>query len=184
MNNVNLTEFRDILKSIVSVMYRDFDGCTFELSIRHKKRNHLNLNSMKTLIFSIAFVLNLIASVEVNAQHTVNNNLQFKVEGTADCPLLLWNNKKEMNTSYYIIEYSFDNINYKTLCTRKALGQSNFPANYSFSHVLDSNVTLNQMRYYRVVLVLMGGNRLYSETKAYIPVDSTLDQNVIANLDK
>ncbi len=153
-------------------------------SIGRRNRNHLNLNSMKTLIISIAIYISLFASVEVKAQHTVNNNLQFKVEGSADCPILVWNNKKEMNTSYYIIEYSFDNINYKTLSTRKALGQSNFPANYSFSHILDSNSNPNQMRYYRVVLVLMGGNRLFSETKAYIPVDTTLDQNVIANLDK
>ncbi len=139
---------------------------------------------MKTLIFSIAFVLNLIASVEVNAQHPVNNNIQFKVEGKAECPVLVWNNKKEMNTSYYIIEYSYDNINYKTLSTRKALGQSNFPTNYSFSHVLDSNFNPNQMRYYRVVLVLMGGNRLFSETKAFIPIDTTIDQTIIANLEK
>ena len=149
-----------------------------------KKGNHLNLNSMKTLIISIALVLNLLASKEVIAQHPVNNNLQFKVEGTSDCPLLYWNNKKEINTSYYIIEYSLDNINYTTLCTRKALGQSNFPVNYSFSHILDNNINKNQMRYYRVVLVLMGGNRLFSETKAYIPADTTLDQNVIANLEK
>jgi hypothetical protein len=139
---------------------------------------------MKTLIISIALLVIIFSSIETNAQHAVNNNLVFKVEGTADCPVLIWNNKKETNTSYYLIEYSFDNINYKTISTRKALGQSNFPANYSFSHILDSNQNPNQMRYYRIVLVLMGGNRLISETKAFIPADSTLDINVIANLEK
>ncbi len=139
---------------------------------------------MKTLTCSIALVLNLLLSIVSLAQHPVNNNIQLKVEGNNDCPIISWNNKKEMNTSYYLIEYSFDNMNYKTLTSRKALGQSNFQVNYNFAHVLDSNDDISKMRYYRVTLVLMGGNRIYSETKAYIPIDSTINKNIIANLDK
>lgn len=139
---------------------------------------------MKTLTFSIALVLSLLISSVAMAQHPINNNIQLKVEGNIDCPIISWNNKKETNTSFYVVEYSYDNLNFKTLSMKKALGQSNFPVNYNFAHVLDTNEDLNRMRYYRVVLVLMGGNRLYSETKAYIPIDTTINKNIIANLDK
>lgn len=166
------------------VMYRDLDGCTFELSINQKNRNHLNLNSMKTLTLMISLVLLIISSDNTSAQNPINNAIQVKIDGSIDCPIISWNNKKETNTSFYVVEYSYDNLNFKTLSMKKALGQSNFPVNYNFAHVLDTNEDLNRMRYYRVVLVLMGGNRVYSETKAYIPIDTTLDKNVIANLDK
>lgn len=139
---------------------------------------------MKTLIISISLVLLTFATDESLAQNPINNNLQVVIDGSIDCPIISWNNKKETNTSFYVVEYSYDNLNFKTLNMKKALGQSNFPVNYNFAHVLDSNEDLNRMRYYRVVLVLMGGNRVYSETKAYIPIDTTLDKNVIAKLKK
>lgn len=163
-------------------MCRDFYGGTFELSIRHKNRNHLNLNSMKTLIFLIALALNFAVNAEVKAQHPVNNNIQFTVEANSEYPLLFWKNKKEMNTSYYLIECSNDYVNYKIINTVKAAGHSNFPTNYSFRHVSDSNANLSQAKYYRIVLVLMDGTRLYSEAKPCIPIDSSIQKNVIANV--
>lgn len=139
---------------------------------------------MKTFVLSLLFVLNLFSSTPVKAQHPVNNNIVFKVEGTEDYPMLVWINKKEINTSYYIVEYSFDNINFNTLFTRNAVGSSNFPVKYNYCHIIDKKNNSNtQMRYYRIVLVLMGGSRLFSETKAYIPIDPTLDLEIIANLD-
>lgn len=139
---------------------------------------------MKTLIFCIAFVLNLVASEEVKAQHPVNNNLHFIIDGNNDYPLLIWKNKKETNTSYYIIEYSNDYVNYKIISTVKAAGHSNYPTNYSYRHIIDSNVVLSQVKYYRIVLVLMDGSRLYTDTKLCIPSDTSIDQNVIANIVK
>ncbi len=139
---------------------------------------------MKTLIFCIALVLNLVASEEVKAQNLINNNLQLKVDVSDEYPVLTWKNKKETNTSYYLIEYSNDYFNFKILSTVKALGHSNYATNYSYTHITNAKIDSSRAKYYRVVLVLMDGTRVNSEIKALMPIDSTIDQNVIANIVK
>lgn len=136
---------------------------------------------MKTLLFTIALLLNLYSSIDAYAQNGTNNSIELKIDGTEECPVFVWYNKKEVNTSYYQLEYSYNNTNFTPITTRKALGSSNFPTNYTFSgpcKMQESTI------YYRVVLVLMGGERIISESKAAIIVDSTINQNAIANTNK
>ncbi len=133
---------------------------------------------MKTLLLTIALFVNVFSFIEVQAQSPINNNIDLKIEGSEECPIITWTNRKEVNTSYYTIEYSYDNINFSTIANRKALGSSNFPTTYLYNNICKKpeNIT-----YYRIVLVLMGGERIISASKPYLTADSTINQNVIAN---
>ena len=132
---------------------------------------------MKTLLLTIAIIWNLMISNSANAQSSIINNVDFNINGTEECPIFIWSNKKEVNTSYYTIEYSYDNMNFNIIASVKALGSSNFKTNYMYSNICKKpeNTT-----YYRVVLVLMGGERIVSPTKSVVLIDTTNNQNVIA----
>jgi hypothetical protein len=132
---------------------------------------------MKTLLLTIALLINVYVSIDAQAQSGYINNMNLKVDGSEEYPILIWNNKKEMNTSYYILEYSYDNINFNTITTRKAIGNSNFPTNYNYSFICKK---AESTTYYRIVLVLMGGERIISETKTYLVSDESINQNIIA----
>lgn len=71
-----------------------------------------------------------------------------------DMEVLLWTLKKEVNTSFFIIERSKDGIVFNPVATIKAKGHSVLPTNYSFEWV-SSTPSLNVT--YRVVLVGMDG---------------------------
>lgn len=132
---------------------------------------------MKTLLLTIALLMNLYGTMNANAQQGFMNNINLKIDGSEEYPILAWNNKKEMNTSYYILEYSYDNINFNTITTRKAVGNSNFQTNYNYTFICRK---AQSTTYYRIVLVLMGGERIISETKSLLVPEDSLNQNVIA----
>lgn len=131
---------------------------------------------MKTLLLTIALIVNVYSFT--NAQTATKNNIDLKIDGSEECPVIIWTNKKEVNTSYYIIECSYDNVNFSTIANRKALGASNFPTNYVYSNLCKKP---GSTTYYRIVLVLMGGERIVSDSKPHAIVDSTINENVIAN---
>ncbi len=151
-------------------MYRRISPCTFELSNKTKK-------IMKTLLITIAIIWNMFISNNSNAQSSIINNVDFTVNGTEECPIFNWDNKKEVNTSYYSIEYSYDNMNFNIIACIKAVGNSNFKTNYMYSNLCKKPESTT---YFRVVLVLMGGERIVSSAKSIIGVDTTINQNVIA----
>lgn len=119
----------------------------------------------------------MMISNSANAQSSIINNVDFNINGTEECPIFIWSNKKEVNTSYYTIEYSYDNMNFNIITSVKALGSSNFKTNYMYSNLCKKPESTT---YYRVVLVLMGGERIISPSKSVVMIDTTINQNVIA----
>ena len=95
---------------------------------------------------------------KVEAQN-ISSKIDFKevpvkVLVEDDMEVLLWTLKKEVNTSFFIIERSEDGIVFSAVATVKAKGHSVLPTNYSFEWISNSpsaNAT------YRVVLVGMDG---------------------------
>lgn len=132
---------------------------------------------MKTLLITIAIIWNIMISNSANAQSSIINNVDFTINGTEECPIFIWNNKKEVNTSYYSIEYSYDNMNFNIIANVKAVGSSNFKTNYMYSSLCKKPECTT---YYRIVLVLMGGERIVATSKSVVIVDTTINQNVIA----
>jgi hypothetical protein len=133
---------------------------------------------MKTLLLTIALLINVYSLTIAQAQTATKNSIDLRIDGSEECPVIMWTNKKEVNTGYYIIECSYDNVNFSTIANRKALGTSNFPANYVYSNLCKKPESTT---YYRIVLVLMGGERIVSEAKTHMVVDSSINENVIAN---
>jgi hypothetical protein len=91
------------------------------------------------------------------------------VETEDGLPTLNWNTSREVNTSYFITEKSLDGINYTALATTKAASSSVFPRTYQ-SEDFSTN---NSLIYYRVILVLMNGERVISNPIAYLFNDTT-----------
>lgn len=112
----------------------------------------------------------------VQAQNSYNR-VELQIENVDDMPLLQWSNKREINAGYYILEYSYDSCNFTALTMRKALGSSIFQTNYSYTHVFDKKECII---YYRVVLVLMGGERILSAVKTYGEVETVGSIEIIA----
>lgn len=119
----------------------------------------------------------MVISFNANAQSSVNNSIEFNVNGTDECPIFTWTNKKEVNTSYYNIEYSYDNMNFSVIANVKAIGNSIFKTSYMYSNLCKKPESTT---YYRVVLVLMGGERIVSTSIPKYPMDTTINENVIA----
>ncbi len=119
----------------------------------------------------------MVISFNANAQSSINNSIEFNVNGTDECPIFTWTNKREVNTSYYNIEYSYDNMNFSVIANVKAIGNSIFKTSYMYSNLCKKPESTT---YYRVVLVLMGGERIVSTSIPKLPLDSTINENVIA----
>lgn len=85
--------------------------------------------------------------------------------------------QKEVNTSYYNIEYSYDNMNFSVIANVKAIGNSIFKTSYMYSNLCKKPESTT---YYRIVLVLMGGERIVSTSIPKYPMDTTINENVIA----
>lgn len=132
---------------------------------------------MKTILLPLAIIWNMVISFNANAQSSVNNSIEFNVNGTDECPIFTWTNKKEVNTSYYNIEYSYDNMNFSVIANVKAIGNSIFKTSYMYSNLCKKPESTT---YYRVVLVLMGGERIVSTSIPKYPMDTTINENVIA----
>lgn len=119
----------------------------------------------------------MVISFNANAQSSINNSIEFNVNGTDECPIFTWTNKREVNTSYYNIEYSYDNMNFSVIANVKAIGNSIFKTSYMYSNLCKKPECTT---YYRVVLVLMGGERIVSTSIPKLPLDTTVNENVIA----
>ncbi len=132
---------------------------------------------MKTILLPLAIIWNMVISFNANAQSSVNNSIEFNVNGTDECPIFTWTNKKEVNTSYYNIEYSYDNMNFSVIANVKAIGNSIFKTSYMYSNLCKKPESTT---YYRIVLVLMGGERIVSTSIPKYPMDTTINENVIA----
>ena len=102
---------------------------------------------MKNLIITIA-ALTVLALNNLKAQ----NNIPLSINNEDGNISLEWNTQKEVNSSYFVIESSNDNLNFCTIAKVKAAGYSVNSKSYQLESV-------SQGLYYRVTLVNMEGER-------------------------
>ncbi len=134
---------------------------------------------MKKLIITIALLISVITTIK--AQRAIENKIEIRVEVNKDEALLTWVNKREVNTSYYIVEFADEQGKYNILTTRKAFNNTLYHNTYEFSI---GTIMPNEKGYYRIVAVLMGGVRVYSEALIYDPYVEKIDQKWIAIINK
>ncbi|MDA3616811.1 T9SS type A sorting domain-containing protein [Polluticaenibacter yanchengensis] len=75
--------------------------------------------------------------------------LELSLNNTANGTVVNWQTLSEINTKHFVVERSLDGINYQTIATVTAAGNSNTVKKYSTTDA-DNNYSL---AYYRVVLV-------------------------------
>jgi hypothetical protein len=93
------------------------------------------------------------------------NELFATIESEDGEIILQWFTTKEVNTTCFIVERSYNGITYEVLGTQKAAGSSSFTRNYEISDRADTTLKV----FYRVVLVTMDGRRMVSNIAVFKP---------------
>ena len=103
----------------------------------------------------------------------------FKVEkcDTKSCVNLNWQTASETNSNYFLIEKSKDGINFKTIGTREAAGNSTQLLSYFFT---DENPDQN-CNYYRLNQFDFNGIHEYSPVKSVCFSKTILTVNIFPN---
>jgi len=84
--------------------------------------------------------------------------VSFEAEAVNCSSVIFWTTATEMNSSHFILERSYDGVNFETIAEITAAGNSNEMINYSY---VDEDVQ-NGLNYYRLVQVDFDG-----DSKAY-----------------
>jgi phage-related tail fiber protein len=129
---------------------------------------------MKNVIMLLC--LALFTSFSLTAQSTKINTVHISVENEDGILTLNWNTSREVNTSYFVTEKSTDGINYTAMASTKAASSSMFPRSYQ----AEDRSGCDSVIYYRVVLVLMNGERIASTPAVYRFNNSNNDEQHIA----
>ncbi len=134
---------------------------------------------MKNLIITTALLVALFNNYNTNAQvkTTQVNTVTVSIEKDEDVMTINWNTMREVNTSYFIVEKSTDGVHYQMIHTTKAASSSLFGRQYSMDDTIDTSDTII---YYRIVTVLMGGERFVSNDVVYNKVTNETNSNIIA----
>lgn len=106
---------------------------------------------LSLLVFALSF--NLAAQSKANAPE-----LKMTLEGSSIT--FVWDLSREINTSYFVLEHApIGRADFKPVHSEKAQGYSHFATNYNYEHfALASDFK------YRIVLVMMDGTRIFSNT--------------------
>ncbi|WP_317897927.1 hypothetical protein [Aurantibacillus circumpalustris] len=126
---------------------------------------------MKNLMTLIA-VASMLISYNAFAQTTeISSVISVSISNEENSHSLMWTTQKEVNSSYFIVERSTDQVNYVTINRVKAAGYSLLNRSYEIEDT-DADASFY---YYRVVLVSMEGERTASiAVKAYDEVEHSL----------
>lgn len=94
--------------------------------------------------------------------------------------LLKWETASEVNSSYFGIERSIDNLTFTNLANVQARGFSNTKLNYNFTD--NKPVNFDKPTYYRIALVDRDGSKTYSKTiKVILKTNDSFVQSVYPN---
>jgi hypothetical protein len=148
------------------VMWGHFGRSTFEIS---------KPNIMKKLLISLA-LLSFVATT-AHAQLAIENKIEVRLICGGDEDALTWINKREVNISYYVVEFASNNNDFQILQTTRARGNTNFCTMYSLPLEF---IQQEMAGYFRVTTVEMGGARHVSQAIYFDPIVSSKDTNVIA----
>ena len=111
---------------------------------------------MKNLIVSLFFT---VLSLSLNAQSKANTPVLSVAYGEQSLDLQ-WDLNREINTSYFVLERAVDgSVDFEPIHSEKAQGYSHFRTNYNYEEFFKSSSNS-----YRVVLVMMDGTRVFSNT--------------------
>ena len=84
--------------------------------------------------------------------------LDFNAQVIKDYTLISWSTASEINSDYFVLEKSFDGINYYSIATINGSGNSNHQTNYSF---IDKE-RINNITYYRLKQIDFDGKFKHS----------------------
>ena len=115
---------------------------------------------MKTLATTLALIL-------LNSLYTFGQNIQLKtneiavtVEVEDGITTVVWESKRKVNTSYFVVEKSINGLDFIAVQTVNAGGSTHQAKTYTYED-LDGDSTATQ---YRVTLVCMDGTRYAVQT--------------------
>lgn len=115
---------------------------------------------MKTVTSTLAIFAFLVITLSASAQNTISKTNEVRVEMSYEDGLMNieWNTQKEVNSSYFLIERSSDNVHFTAVKMVSASGNSTFTRHYQYT---ETEVSFGKV-YYRVTLVTMNGQQIAS----------------------
>jgi hypothetical protein len=118
---------------------------------------------MKTLATTLTLIL--LISLNTFGQNTLlkTNEIAVTVEVEDGITTVIWESKREVNTSYFVVEKSISGMDFVAVETVRASGSTHQSETYSYED-LDSDTTVAQ---YRITLVCMDGTRYAVQTSTY-----------------
>ena len=120
------------------------------------------MKNLISIIFALVFTL-------LKAQ---NNNIPFCITKEDGNIILHWNTEKEVNSSYFIIENSSDNLNFTPIGRITAAGHSLINHDYELVYSNEKKIK----NYIRVLLVTMDGMR---ESTLVLNQNYDTEENVV-----
>lgn len=134
---------------------------------------------MKNATLWIAFVLLGLGS---QAQQLKVNQVNFVLIQEEEETLMVWNTKREVNTSHFLVERSVDGTCFEAVARVNASGNSVFPREYTLTGIQDSNMNYR----YRIGLVNMEGvvnysTIQYAEKPAQKAVPEQIHRSILAS---
>ena len=145
------------------------------------------LNSTTPIIQNNAYSFTINSS---NAATFGNNRFRIIVENTSALPVtisaftakltaqkkaqLTWTTAQEKNSSHFEVQHSLDNVNFKTIGTVAAKGNSSVQTNYEF---IDAGFIKGEVNYYRLKQVDLNNAFTYSSTRQ-VTEEQTIQSNI------
>ncbi len=107
---------------------------------------------MKTLLNTLTLILISAAAFTTQAQSVTNtiDTSTTTMEIEDGIVTLTWTTKREVNTSYFLVEKSSNGVDYTPVGTRHANSSTIKCSTYEYTDLFDSSAT-----YYRIKLVTM-----------------------------
>lgn len=128
--------------------------------------------TLSALFISILFTANVQSQSNSNKENTISVSLQNDSEGV----VLNWMTPRETNTTCFFVQKSYDGITFTNIESKKAASTSMFPKSYETELLPETDT----FAYYRVVLVLMSGERVVSTPVIYQSLSTENIGNPIA----
>jgi hypothetical protein len=129
---------------------------------------------MKSIIFLFTFSLS-ISSLQAQKFNSPNA-VSVTVNSEEGMPLIEWETKREINTSFFIVERADSNDTFTAIRTVDASGYAQFPKSYRFLDETAESLTSR----YRVTLVMMDGTRISAQPMLKVKESKRKPANVLA----
>jgi hypothetical protein len=122
------------------------------------KRIAIMNNTIQTIAQTVITVLFCLSTVPTIQAQSINSANRFSVSIDASDtsnPQISWSTSKEVNTSFFILEYGEDSTNLENSTVIKAAGSSSYSKSYDYDHIYMNGAPV----FIRLTLVTMEGER-------------------------